>query len=408
MKQNTNEEYGENIYHFVDRIEKEKQAITNNKDITQKNKELILEFCKYRKLKKKNTNSRICKLLNKLKLIAIALKKDFDKVDDKDIENFLEYNDNRKDISEATKSDYLIILKVFYKWLLGSDKTYPKLVEDIKTNGKKKERLPSEILNEEDIIKMIDNAHRTRDKALISLFADSGIRLSELINLKISNLLHSEDTIKLVVETGKTGGRSLILIPSVPYIISYLNSLPKEIRENSNNILFLKMNKGKYINECMTPASINNLLRKVGKYAKINKSVNPHSFRRFSATNSSSFMTDTQLMLRYGWKKRNTIDSYTFLNPKSSDDVYMQKYGIKKLEIKESPLTPIKCSCGQVNPPNSLCSKCGKPNTLNIAIQREEDSKLERLKINSIIEILSELLTPEQKERIVRLKEIVK
>ncbi|MEK6833090.1 MAG: tyrosine-type recombinase/integrase [Nanoarchaeota archaeon] len=372
---------GENIYHYKEKIEQEEKSLNNNKDITNRNKEIILNYCKYRKIKEHISNSRCYKLLNKIKLIAVK-RKDFDKFKQKDVDDFLEDVDKRQDITQTTKDDYRMIFKKFFRWL-GKEN----LIKDIKVSGKKKRRLPSEILDEKDVLKMLDYASSPRAKAIISLFADAGLRISELINLKIKNLMFNkeDDTIKLIVETGKTGGRSLILIPSVPYVLNYINSLPEKIKNNSDSFLFLKIEGGKYTDEQMTYASIGKLLKDIGKLADIKKPVNPHSFRRYSATSSSAFLSDSALMVRYGWTDRETINSYTFMNPTKADELYKQRYGKKEVEIKESELTPIKCSCGTINPPNSLCSNCGRPNTLKIAITREDEKQKEMQELRTAI-----------------------
>ncbi len=404
MNQNT--EYTESIYHYSDKIAKERLLIQNHKTITNRNKDLILQFCRERQIKKGFSNGRILKLLNKLKLIAVVLNIDFDKAKKEDIDKFLEFVNNKERISKATKVDYLIILKIFYKWLLCSDKKYPEIVEDIKTTIKRKERLPSEILDETDINKMINSANNLRDRAIISLLSDSGARVGELINLRLRNIKfnHQDNTINLLIESGKSGGRRLILIPSVPYISNYINSLPEHIKSDENNFLFVKLNKNEYINEQMTYISMRALLNHTAKRAGVKKSINPHAFRRHSATNSSSFMSDTMLMQRYGWRKRNTVDSYTFMNPTVADEAYMNKYGRKTVEIKESKLIPIKCSCGNFNPLDSMCSNCGKPNSLKVVIQiQEEKEKKDQealILIKKAIEIIAKNLNDETKEEL--------
>ena len=166
-----NMDYNEIVYHYEDKIEKERKLIlgkVTNREFSKRNADLIFEFIKNRKLKKGFSNSRICKLLNKLKLIALVIKKDFDKWDKPEAEAFLEYINNRNDITKATKIDYLIILKVFFKWLKGNDKIVPEFLADIKATQERKRRLPSEILMEEDVLKMINATPHPRNKALIS------------------------------------------------------------------------------------------------------------------------------------------------------------------------------------------------------------------------------------------------
>ncbi len=398
-------EQNNNIYHYDKNVEREKQLILNNKEISKQNKEIILQYVKDRKIKKGFTEARILKLLNRLKLISLILRKDFDKTNKEDIEKFLEVLNNNNKLSKATKVDYLVILKGFYKWFLGNDKKYPDIVEDISANYDKKRRLPSDILDEEDIIKMLNNALNLRDKAIISLLSDSGCRIGELINLRLKNLKSNQDgTYQLFIETGKTGGRALVLVPSVPYLSSHISSLPDNLKNDGNNYLFTLIENHKYTQKQMTYQSIRMLLQKIAKRSGVTKAVNPHSWRRYSATYSSSFMTDTQLMIRYGWKERDTIDAYTFMNPNKADEAYLKKFGKQNDEAKEVKQLAIKCFCGTFNPPDSLCSNCGKPNSLKIAISVQEEKEQKDnealLKLKQAIEILSRNLTPDVKEEL--------
>ncbi len=348
----------ESVYKTISNLEKEKKLLMENKSISERNKEIITNFIQYKKFKGLS-EARLLKYYNRLRQISLKLSRDFDKAGKKDIEGLV-IQINESNLSNGTKADDLGILKVFYKWLLGKDKKYPRLVEDISIKRETKRRAPAEILVEEDILKMIEATSSARDKSMISVLADSGIRVGELVNLKLKNVSYSDDgLIQLMVETGKTGGRRVLLIPSVPYISNWLNYHPQ--KDSQDAWLFPSLDHKNYLGQ-MTHASINVRLHKIAKKCGVSKAVNPHAFRRSSATNSSNFMTDTQLMIRYGWSKRQTVSSYTFLNPKEADDSYRKGYGRKEVEIKESKLQPKICICKTANAPtNDFCSNCGKP-----------------------------------------------
>ena len=388
-------EFGENIYHYARFIKKERENIKNDKDLTKRNKEIIFKFCDQRKLKKGLSDARISKLLNKLKIIGRILKVDFDKATQEDIDRLLLHVKSRKDLSEQTKVDYCIILKSFYKWLLGDDREYPKLVRDISTRIPKKTRLPSEILTVDDVAQMIKTAEHTRDKAIISLLADAGLRISELINLQLRNLiLNSKDgTAHLIIETGKTNGRRVMIIPSVPYLTRYISSLPKEYKEDKSKWIFVKMEKGQYTEKQITYPSIPVMLRRVAKRSNVKKPISPHNWRRFAATHAATKLTDTQLMLRFGWTKRSTISKYTFMNPDQSDDAYRRMCGLPVLANENSEMKPYLCVCRTTNPKDSLCSHCGRPNSLKVAVEVEETQKKEDtealVKIKQALIILS-------------------
>ncbi len=79
----------------------------------------------------------------------------------------------------------ILLLKSFYKQCFGEGLYYPKSVGWLKTSIKRTEMLlPEDILDEEDIQKMIDTVTNQRDKAIIALLFDSGIRAGELLSMR--------------------------------------------------------------------------------------------------------------------------------------------------------------------------------------------------------------------------------
>ena len=63
--------------------------------------------------------------------------------------------------------------------------------------------LPEDILMENDVLKMIDVANTSRDRALISLLYDSGIRLGELLEMRTKDVDLKSESVHIVVN-GKT------------------------------------------------------------------------------------------------------------------------------------------------------------------------------------------------------------
>lgn len=360
----------ERVYNTQTKLERAKEILVNNEDILKENRELMQDYIQFRRLEYLNQQT-ILRYYNRFKMISQLFNKGFvmDKATKKEL-NELILKMNERELSLNTKAEDLGLIVSFYRDFLKK----PELVYDIKIKRETKKRAPSEILTEEDILNMIDNTPNVRDKAIISVLADGGVRVGELVILKIKNVSYTDDgLIQLMIETGKTGGRRVLLIPSVPYLSNWLNHHP--LKDDKEAWLFPSLSHTNYLGQ-MTHASINVGLHKISKKIKLDKAVNPHAFRRFSATNSSNFMTDTQLMIRYGWSKRQTVSSYTFLNPKEADDSYRKGYGKKEVEIKESKLSPVKCICKFLNSPtNDYCSNCGKP--LNIKVVERDNREKE-------------------------------
>jgi len=132
------------------------------------------------------------------------------------------------------------------------------------------------------IISSIDMSHTLayRNRAIIEILYSCGLRVSELTDLKISDLYFDEGFLKV---TGKGNKQRLIPVSTITqkYIYHYLNNLRSKLNVNSDNVDILFLNRrGKKL----TRAMIFTIVKKTAKSAGIKKSVSPHTFRHSFAT----------------------------------------------------------------------------------------------------------------------------
>ena len=85
--------------------------------------------------------------------------------------------------------------------------------------------MASDILNEEEVEKLIKSAEHPRDKAFISMLYELGARIGEIGNLRIKDITRDEYSY-LVDLNGKTGRRTPRIVMSDPYITTWLNQHP--------------------------------------------------------------------------------------------------------------------------------------------------------------------------------------
>ena len=138
-----------------------------------------------------------------------------------------------------------------------------------------------------------------------------GLRVSELVNLKLTNLFFDEAYIKI---EGKGGKERLVPVSNraVNEINKYLTGYRKslKIHKESENILFLNR-RGKKLSRVMVFTIIKNLAEKVG----LNKKISPHTFRHSFAThlvNGGADLRAVQEML--GHESILTTEIYTHLD----------------------------------------------------------------------------------------------
>lgn len=180
---------------------------------------------------------------------------------------------------------------------------------------KTRRKLP-DVLSFEEIEQLIEQIDLSkpeggRNKAILETMYSSGLRVTELISLKISCLYLDVGFIRVV---GK--GDKERLVPIGSDAIKYIKIYKETIRvhqipaKNCEDILFLN-NRGKGLSRVMIFYIIKDLIRKTG----IKKSISPHSFRHSFATHlveGGADLRAVQEML--GHESITTTEIYTHLN----------------------------------------------------------------------------------------------
>lgn len=227
--------------------------------------------------------------------------------------------------SPHTQSRRISGLKSFFNFLIfeGYRKTAP---TDLLENPKLGRKLP-ETLNVseiEAIIAAIDlgNALGHRNRAIVETLYGSGLRVSELVELSLSNIFFKEDLIRV---TGK--GDKQRLVPLGDYSKKYIKIYIEEIRsqmkvaKEDSDILFLNRNGKK-----LTRAMIFTIVKKQAQKAGIDKSISPHTFRHSFATHLLENGADLRtIQLMMGHESITTTEVYTHLDNKHLKQV-MQKF----------------------------------------------------------------------------------
>ena len=221
-----------------------------------------------------------------------------------------------KNINSRSQSRLLSSLKSFFNYLVfeGYNNTSPmELIESPKIVTK----LP-DVLSIEEIKLLIKNSelnknHGIRNSAILETLYGSGLRVSELINLKLSDI-HYDD--KLLLIQGKGNKQRLVPLGSISEskVSNYVNNyrILKKVKKNSNDIVFLNRNGKK-----LTRAMIFNIVKEAQNKSNIKKTVSPHTFRHSFATHlleNGADLRSIQIMM--GHENITTTEVYTHLDTK--------------------------------------------------------------------------------------------
>lgn len=209
-------------------------------------------------------------------------------------------------------------VKSFYNYLLMLDKIELSPAEFISTPKTRRE-LPDVLTVEEveRIIGVVDTttAKGRRDRAMLEMLYSCGLRVTELISLKMSDLFLGEGYIRVM---GKGSKQRLVPIGSVAmeWLMQYLEDRREMLKDKggkggSEQTLFLSNRRTK-----LTRVMIFTIIRKAASDAGITKRVSPHTFRHSFATHlfaGGASIRQVQDML--GHESITTTEIYTHLDP---------------------------------------------------------------------------------------------
>lgn len=275
-------------------------------------------FENYLKLEKSLSQNSIAAYINDLSKLIAYLDKNHSKVNPLKVKldhlkGFIAWL-NEREISPRTQARTISGIKSFYKYLLieGKISSDPTALVESPRIGRK---LP-DILSMEEIDNLIEavdlsKSEGQRNKAMLETLYSCGLRVSELVGLKITNLFFEQGFIKV---EGKAGKERLVPVSgrAVDEVGRYLTGYRKKLNvaKDSENILFLNR-RGKKLSRVMIFTIIKNLADKIG----LKKSISPHTFRHSFAThliNGGADLRAVQEML--GHESILTTEIYTHLD----------------------------------------------------------------------------------------------
>ena len=221
---------------------------------------------------------------------------------------------NKEGISARSQSRIISGIKAFYKYLILEDYLTvnpTELIESPKIGLKLPDTLSvSEI---DSLIYAIDLSHPQgeRNRAILEVLYSCGLRVSELTNLKLSNIRFKEGYVKVV---GK--GNKERFAPIGGVAIKFLKIYLKEIRthqdikKGSEDIVFLNR-RGKQLTRVMIFTIIKDLATKIG----MKKKISPHTFRHSFATHLIEGGADLRAIQEMlGHESITTTEIYTHLD----------------------------------------------------------------------------------------------
>ena len=242
-------------------------------------------------------------------------KKDFKKINKQDIKNYLDKLIN-KNVSGSTINVNLNALKFLFEEILNK-----KLTIKIKYS-KTPKNLPI-FLTKDEIIKLINSIQNNKHKLMVKLLYSAGLRVSELVNLKVKDF-DFENNYGWVRKGKGNKDRMFILASSLKdELLNYI----KENNLEQDSFIFASYNGS------MSSRSVQEIIKKATRKAKLNKNVHPHTLRHSYATHlieNGYDLTSVQGLL--GHNSLETTMVYLHMAPKKFINV---KSPLDDLQLEE-------------------------------------------------------------------------
>lgn len=326
-------------------------------DFCEKNKEILLKYA--RELQIEGIKPvRIIRYLKTLRIVQRWKNKPFKEWTVEDLKDVV-FEIENNGYSVHTINEFRKGLRKFFKWLNGKDWEGLDIVR-----GERKDDRKPDVLSEEEISRMIEAAVNERDRAIIAIGYEAGLRVGELASLTWGNVIWTDWGAKIKVR-GKTGERVIPIVMAASYLREWMLCHPAyDINTGQitdpKTLVFVRIN-GKDAGKPMSYQVFSKVIKKAAEKAGIRKRVYPHILRHSRATVLANHLTEQQMNLYFGWVQGSDMPAvYVHLSGRDIEGAIKRVYGLEE-EEEDKKLHPTKCPrCGELNVPNAkFCHKCG-------------------------------------------------
>jgi len=218
---------------------------------------------------------------------------------------FLRFLVMERKVSGSYQNQAINAIKFYYEKVLGGQRKFYFI------DRPKKERSLPTVLNTEETLALFDAAKNIKHKCAFMLAYSTGMRVGEVINLKLSHIDRERMQIRVVSGKGKKDRVTTLARKFLKTLDQYLEEYhPKEY-------LFEGEKGGQY-----TASSLQTVIKEISAKAKITKKVTMHTLRHTFGTHSLEGGTD----LRYiqdmmGHETSKTTEIYTHITTKGFDQI---------------------------------------------------------------------------------------
>ena len=282
----------------------------------------------------KNTVDGYCRDIKKLNNFFNGNddKKKIEEVNYQDFQNYLSYLNDLK-INARSQSRVISSMRSFFKFLI-LEKIIKENPTELLENPKTGKKLP-EFLTIEEIELLVNQIDRSkkegeRNLAIIEVLYGCGLRVTELIELKISEIYWEEGFIRII---GKGNKERLVPLGKIAskHLKIYLNEIRvhQKVKDLFVDHVFINKNGSK-----ISRVMIFKIVKKLTEKAGIQKNISPHSLRHSFATHlveGGADLRSVQEML--GHQSITTTEVYTHLDKNYLKQAILDHHPLEKIKM---------------------------------------------------------------------------
>ncbi len=286
-----------------------------------------LDYLKYEKKLSKNTIDSYSKELDVFQNYLKLNPKD---ITEQDVERFLKYL-NSLNLSPRTKNHYQVVINNFFLFCLKQEYIKQNPCQNLWL-AKINQNLPHVLTYKEvDLLLNIPlkTAYDYRTKAMLELLYCTGMRVSELIHLKFTNIDLFNDCVRI---EGKGSKERIVPIneTSKKYLTIYLNEYRRCLVKKNKQCDYLFLNN---LGSGISRQGFFKLLKKICEEQGIKKEVSPHTLRHSFATHLLQNGADLRIIQELlGHSDISTTQIYTHLSKEEIKNEYYESHPHAKKE----------------------------------------------------------------------------
>lgn len=304
-----------------------------------------------------NYLNQLTRMIKNLKKTGFI--KNLNELDKDSFDDLLTYLDDIAGLSQNEIRNYKKVTKKFFKWLC--DDEPPRWVTKLKLETVESPVQPSDLLNQEEVDKLLGACRHPRNKAFIAVMLDSGMRVGALASCRIKNVEFNQ--YGAIIYISKTSRSKKTAAPKgipITWSTGYLNQwLSVHPMQNDPEAPLWTT-----INEPFQPLSYKTIrvtIKNIARDAGIKKRVNPHSFRHKAITSwILDGLNDQQVKHRAGWSKGSMqmLRIYANFTDDEMNNNIFELYGLKTEDKRQVTLERCPRCNNILKPSDRFCSQC--------------------------------------------------